>query len=90
LAQSDERFSFGLGTVVGVQAVGTANVTNVTITGLLVRTGNFRSQRFIEMLFTVDGTDHRLIGEFEDDTFYRQTLVGTPIRRTEDTKEEPQ
>lgn len=89
MAQSDERFSFGLGTVVGVQAVGVTNVTNVTITGLLVRTGNFRSQRLIEMLFTVDGTNHQIFAEFEDDTFFRQTLVGTPIKRTEDANEEP-
>lgn len=83
MAQSDERFAFGLGTVIGVQAVGVANVTNVTLTGLLVRTGNLRSQRFFELLFTVDGVDHKLVGEFEDDTFYRQTIAGAPIRKVE-------
>jgi len=86
LAQSDERFSFGLGTVVGVQAVGTVNVTNVSLTGLRVRTGNLRSQRVVDLLMTVDGVNHEIVAEFEDDTFYRQTISGAPIHRSEDAK----
>lgn len=86
LATSDERFSFGLGTVVGVQAVGTVNVTNVSLTGLRVRTGNLRSQRVVDLLMTVDGENHEIVAEFEDDTFYRQTIAGSPIHRSEDTK----
>ena len=81
MAQSDERFAFGLGTVVGIQAVGVTGVTNVTLTQLVVRTANFRAHRQVELLFTVDGSKYKLVGEFEDDTYHRQTLTGAPIHR---------
>ena len=86
MALFDERFSFGLGTVVGCQAVGVANVVNVTLTGLVVRTGNFRAQRILQLLFTVDGNQYELVGEFEDDTFHRQTITGGPITRAEESQ----
>ena len=81
MAQSDERFAFGLGTVVGIQMLGKSGVTNVTLTQMVVRTANFRAHRQVELLFTVDGNNYKLIGEFEDDTYHRQTLTGAPIHR---------
>lgn len=79
-----ERFGYGIGTVLGVQAKPITGITDIEITGVLVRQTNLLPERLAIVTFDVDGESFQLELAFIDDTLDSNTITGRIKNRASD------
>lgn len=76
-----ERFTAGMGTIMGVQAVPIDNITDLVVLESTIRQGNMLPARTGSVLLAVDGVLYVLEFDFIDESFDQRTLEGYSKRR---------
>lgn len=71
-----ERFGFGLGFAIGVQAEALAGTSIVEVTGIQIVQSNLDTHRVVKVGLAIDGEFFILELNLHDETFTDRTLTG--------------
>ena len=76
------RFSFSLGTVLEVQALGLTGVTDVEVTGVVMKATQIEPKRTGEVTITLDNEDYEFTFELHAEPFNQVSILGKPLVKT--------
>lgn len=72
----DERFGFGMGLAIGIQAESVEGITDLAVTGVLVVQSNIDQHRVARIQLLIDGDFFELELNLHDETFIDRTITG--------------
>ena len=77
----NERFTAGMGTILGLQAVPISGITTLDIVDMKISQNNVAPERVGTVLLSIDGVVYTVRFTLTDESFDQRTLQGATKRR---------